>query len=168
MTNSRRLKRSNIVNFQQPVQIQCVFYFSSVGESLIWGHSSGLDPATYLSRWHSGGGGKGKVVTLDSSVAGPQRWPVRNSSCSIHIQLHITQNPRRKLQRYSTSSKSKIRENVGLLMNQLGVLVMESMQKLELLNAAFASAFPADVRSPRPRDKKSGERKAPLGHGGLD
>ncbi|KAJ7399690.1 hypothetical protein BTVI_112609 [Pitangus sulphuratus] len=39
------------------------------------------------------------------------------------------------------SSKRNIRENVGLLLNKMGVLVMEDTEKTELLNAFFPSVF---------------------------
>jgi len=41
------------------------------------------------------------------------------------------------------NSKWKTRENVGPLLNQVGVLVTEDAEKAELLNAAFASVFTA-------------------------
>jgi len=41
------------------------------------------------------------------------------------------------------SSKQKTRDNVGLLLNEMGVLVMEEAKKAELLNALFASTFNA-------------------------
>ncbi|GAB0208090.1 mitochondrial enolase superfamily member 1 [Grus japonensis] len=41
------------------------------------------------------------------------------------------------------SSKRKTRENVGLLLNEVGALVTEDTEKVELLNAAFASVFTA-------------------------
>ncbi|PKU38533.1 rna-directed dna polymerase from mobile element jockey- hypothetical protein [Limosa lapponica baueri] len=41
------------------------------------------------------------------------------------------------------SSKRKTRENVGLLLNEVGVLVMEDAEKAELLNAFFGSVFTA-------------------------
>ncbi|GAB0204007.1 hypothetical protein GRJ2_002866300 [Grus japonensis] len=39
------------------------------------------------------------------------------------------------------SSKRKMRENVGLLLNGAGDLVTQDMEKTEVLNAAFASVF---------------------------
>ncbi|GAB0180635.1 mitochondrial enolase superfamily member 1 [Grus japonensis] len=39
------------------------------------------------------------------------------------------------------SSKRKTKENVGLLLNEVGALVTEDTEKAELLNAAFASVF---------------------------
>lgn len=80
-----------------------LFLFSSLSKSnvfcisvpwmkalgLNWGHSSGLDPVTYLPWWHSGGGGKGKAVTRDGSAC------VTASPChsgglweSPHVQIH--------------------------------------------------------------------------------
>jgi len=41
------------------------------------------------------------------------------------------------------SSKQKTRENVGPLLNEVGVLVMEDAEKAELLNAFFSSVFSA-------------------------
>jgi len=51
------------------------------------------------------------------------------------------------------SSKRKARDNVGLLLNEVGVLVMEDAEKAELLNAFFASVFRAKAgpQDPRPR-----------------
>ncbi|GAB0181788.1 mitochondrial enolase superfamily member 1 [Grus japonensis] len=43
------------------------------------------------------------------------------------------------------SSKRKTKENVGLLLNEVGALVMEHAEKTELLNALFASVFTAKV-----------------------
>ena len=41
------------------------------------------------------------------------------------------------------NSKRKTRDNVGPLLNEVGVLVMEDAEKAELLNAFFASVFSA-------------------------
>lgn len=42
------------------------------------------------------------------------------------------------------NSKRKNRENVWLLLNQMGVLVLEDTEKIELLNAFSASVFTAE------------------------
>jgi len=39
------------------------------------------------------------------------------------------------------SSKRKARDNVGPLLNEVGILVMEDAEKAELLNAFFTSVF---------------------------
>jgi len=41
------------------------------------------------------------------------------------------------------SSKQMTRENVGPLMNEVGAMVTEDKEKVELLNAFFASIFTA-------------------------
>jgi len=46
------------------------------------------------------------------------------------------------------SSKQKMRDNVGPLLNEVGVLVMEDAEKAELLNAFFASDFSAKASPP--------------------
>jgi len=48
------------------------------------------------------------------------------------------------------SSKRKTRDNVGRLLNEVGALVTEDMEKAELLNALFASVFKVALRYPRP------------------
>jgi len=45
------------------------------------------------------------------------------------------------------SSKWKTRDNVGLLLNEVGVLVMGDTEKAELLNAFFASVLAAKAGS---------------------
>jgi len=40
-------------------------------------------------------------------------------------------------------SKRKARDNVGLLLNEVGVLITEDAEKADLLNAFFASVFSA-------------------------
>jgi len=54
------------------------------------------------------------------------------------------------------SSKWKTRENVGLLLNEVGALVTEDTEKVELLNAAIASFFTA---KPGPQESQSLEVK---------
>jgi len=45
------------------------------------------------------------------------------------------------------SNKWKTRENVGLLLNEVSVLVIEDTEKVELLNAFFSSVFSAKTGS---------------------
>lgn len=42
------------------------------------------------------------------------------------------------------SSKSKLRKNVGLMLNQMGVLVTEDTEKTKLLNVFLASVCTAE------------------------
>lgn len=42
-----------------------------------------------------------------------------------------------------TGGKKKTKGNVGLLLNEVGALVMEDSEKVELLNSTFALVFTA-------------------------
>lgn len=120
---------------------------------LIWCHSSGLDPVTYLPQWHSGGGGKDKAVTHDGSA--PCRTTVvACENLLMFKSIHVTAKPKKEATELLHQQQMKIREEVGLLMNQLVVLVMEDMEKVELLNVFFALAFTADVSSQESQTSK--------------
>ncbi|GAB0207970.1 mitochondrial enolase superfamily member 1 [Grus japonensis] len=56
------------------------------------------------------------------------------------------------------SSKRKSRENVGLLLNEVGALVTEDTEKAELLNAAFASVFAAKASPQETQTLEVGEK----------
>ncbi|GAB0186019.1 mitochondrial enolase superfamily member 1 [Grus japonensis] len=56
------------------------------------------------------------------------------------------------------SSKRKTRENVGLLLNEVGALVMEDTEKAELLNAAFVSVFIAKAGPQESQTLEAGEK----------
>ncbi|GAB0208357.1 mitochondrial enolase superfamily member 1 [Grus japonensis] len=56
------------------------------------------------------------------------------------------------------SSKRKTRENVGPLLNEVGALVMEDTEKVELLNAAFASVFTAKADPQESQTLEVGEK----------
>ncbi|GAB0186306.1 mitochondrial enolase superfamily member 1 [Grus japonensis] len=56
------------------------------------------------------------------------------------------------------SSKRKTRENVGPLLNEVGALVMEDTEKVELLNAFFASVFTAKVDPQESEILEAGEK----------
>jgi len=63
------------------------------------------------------------------------------------------------------SSKRKTRDNVGLLLNEAGVLVTEDAEKAELLNAFFASLYSAKAgpqESQAPEVKEEAYRKDDL------
>lgn len=48
----------------------------------------------------------------------------------------------------NTNSKRKPKENVGLLLSEVGALVMKNTEKIELLNTCFASVFTNRARAP--------------------
>jgi len=65
------------------------------------------------------------------------------------------------------SSKDKTRDNVGLLLNEVGVLVTDDAEKAELLNAFFASVFsaktdPQESQAPEVREEAYREDDFPL------
>ncbi|GAB0190597.1 mitochondrial enolase superfamily member 1 [Grus japonensis] len=57
-----------------------------------------------------------------------------------------------------TNSKRKTRENVSLLLNEVGALVMEDTEKAELLNAFFASVFTVKAGSQESQTLEAGEK----------
>jgi len=64
-------------------------------------------------------------------------------------------------------SKRKARDNVGPLLNEAGVLVMEDAEKAELMNAFFASVFnakagPQESQAPQAREEAYKEDDFPL------
>jgi len=63
----------------------------------------------------------------------------------FHLELNLARDVKdnKKVFFRYISSKRKIRENVGMLLNKVGALVMEDTEKAELLNACFASVFTA-------------------------
>jgi len=65
------------------------------------------------------------------------------------------------------NSKRKTRDNVGPLLNEVGVLVTEDAEKAELLNAFFASVFrakagPQESQAPEVREEAHREDDFPL------
>jgi len=59
-----------------------------------------------------------------------------------HLELKLTRDVKNKKGFFNCiSSKRKARDNVGQLLNEVGVLVREDAEKADLLNAFFASVF---------------------------
>jgi len=62
----------------------------------------------------------------------------------VHLELNLARDVKDKKSFFNySSSKRKTRNNVGPLLNEVGVLVTEDAGKAELLNAFFASVFSA-------------------------
>jgi len=69
---------------------------------------------------------------------------------TVHLELNLARDVkdnRKSFFKY-LSSKQKTRESVGPLLNEVGAVVMEDAEKVELLNAAFTPVFTAQA-SPR-------------------
>jgi len=63
----------------------------------------------------------------------------------VHLELNLAWDVKDNKRSFfkHISSKRKTRDNVGLLLNEAGVLVTEDAEKAALLNAFFASVFSA-------------------------
>jgi len=61
------------------------------------------------------------------------------------------------------NSKRKIRENVGPLLNEVGDLVTDDTEKVELLNAFFASVFTAKTAPQESQTLEIRERESRKG-----
>jgi len=87
----------------------------------------------------------------------------------VHLELNLARevkNNREGFFKYS-SSKWKMRENVHLLLNEVGALVMEDTGKADLLNAFFALVFtvkadPQASQSPEVREEAWRKEDFPL------
>jgi len=62
-----------------------------------------------------------------------------------HLELKLARDVKKNKKGFFNyiSSKRKARHNVGLLLSEVGVLVMEDAEKAELLNFCFVSVFSA-------------------------
>jgi len=63
----------------------------------------------------------------------------------VHLELYLTMDVKDNKKGFFSyiSRKQKTRDNVGLLLNEVGVLVTEDAEKAYLLNAFCASVFSA-------------------------
>ena len=63
----------------------------------------------------------------------------------VHLELNLARDVKDNKKGFFNyiSSKRKPKDNVGPLLNEVGVLVTENAEKSELLNAFFASVFSA-------------------------
>ncbi|PKU30268.1 glycerol kinase [Limosa lapponica baueri] len=74
-----------------------------------------------------------------------------------HLELNLTWDVKDNKKGFFKyiSRKRKTRENAGPLLNELGALVVEDAEKVELLNAFFASVFTAKASPQEPRPWRS-------------
>ncbi|KAF4799304.1 hypothetical protein TURU_055675 [Turdus rufiventris] len=68
---------------------------------------------------------------------------MRKAKGPLHLELSLARDIKDNKKGISEymSSKRKIRENVGSLLNQMCVLIMEDTEEVELLNASIASSL---------------------------
>jgi len=88
------------------------------------------------------------------------RWPVIDTSHRVPCVALVSD-----FRDQNGSSKRKTRENVGPLLNEVGVLMMEDIEKEEILNAFFASVFSAKAgpqKSQAPEVREEDWRKHDL------
>ena len=85
-----------------------------------------------------------------------------------HLEFNLARDVKKKKGFFNyISSKRKTRDNAGLLLNEVGVLVTEDTEKAELLSAFFASVFSAkagtqESQAPEVREEAHREDDFPL------
>jgi len=86
-----------------------------------------------------------------------------------HLELNLARDVKNNKKGFFNyiSSKRTTRDNVGPLLNEAGVMVMEDVEKAELLNAFFASVFsavtcPQESQAPEVREEAHREDDFPL------
>ncbi|GAB0176369.1 mitochondrial enolase superfamily member 1 [Grus japonensis] len=79
----------------------------------------------------------------------------------VHLELNLARDVKDNKKGFFKyiSSKRKTRENVGLLLNEVGALVTEDTEKAELLNVTFASVF---IAKASPQESQTLEVQAML------
>ena len=77
------------------------------------------------------------------NVVGACRDATRKAKAQLELSLAKDVKGNKKVFFKYVSSKRKTGENVGLLLNEVGALVTEITEKVELLDATFASVFTA-------------------------
>ena len=91
-------------------------------------------------------------------------WPKKSYSLSFntkaHLELKLARDAKDNKKDFlkCISSKRKTRKNVGLLLNEVGALVMEDTGKAELLIAFFASVVTAKASPQETQTLEVGEK----------
>jgi len=121
---------------------------------------------------------KGKTMVYRTWKEGQATWEeYRNAvrtcreatrKAKAHLEVNLASHVKDKKQGFCnyTSSKQKTRENVGLLLNEVGAMVVEDTEKAELLNALFVLVCTAKAsRASQPlevREKSCRKEDLPL------
>ncbi|GAB0206587.1 hypothetical protein GRJ2_003124300 [Grus japonensis] len=102
--------------------------------------------------------GKGVQESWYRNVVRVCRDATRKAKAQLELNLARDVKDKKKGFFKYISSKRKTKENVGTLLNEVGALVTEEIEKAELVNAAFASVFTAKVDPQESQTLEVGER----------